>query len=424
MIFFNTARKEEKEEVFKTPVANAVLFNLKNSTEEARASTGQSGPVSPNPDVKEEKENIVTMNTSPMVKIVETSSERPKEGAIVDGQVIEIEKNALFVDLGPIGTGIIFGREYINARDTIKKIHVGDTIAAKVVLSENEDGYVELSLKEARQALIWGEAEVAIEKKTTFDLLVKDANKGGLILEWQGIKGFLPASQLIAEHYPRVENGSKEKIFTELQKLIGTRLSVYILSAEPTEDKLIFSEKLTDDKDQPELALKYAVGNIVEGEITGIVDFGLFVKIEEGLEGLVHISEMDWGLVEDPREMFKVGEKVTAQVIEVKDGKVSLSVKALKPNPWTEAEEKYKKGDTVKGVVIKHNKHGALISIEEGVAGLVHISEFGDSEKLRDTLELGKSYPFKITLFEPKEQRLTFSYKETIEGEGVEKNKE
>jgi len=160
MIFFNTARK--KEEVFKTHVANATLFNLKNSNEEAPASPYVQTQIrGENQRVKEEKGNIVTMNTSPMVKIVETSSERPKEGAIVDGQVIEIEKNALFVDLGPIGTGIIFGREYINARDTIKKIHVGDTIAAKVVLSENEDGYVELSLKEARQALIWGEAEMA-----------------------------------------------------------------------------------------------------------------------------------------------------------------------------------------------------------------------------------------------------------------------
>ena len=357
------------------------------------------------------------MHTSPMVDIVETSARHPEMGALVEGTVIAIEKNSLYVDLGPIGTGIIYGSEFISARDTIKKIRVGDSIAAKVVERENEDGYVELSLKEARQALIWEEAEDAIQKKTQFELIVKEANKGGLMLEWHGIKGFLPASQLSQEHYPRVENGSKEKIFSELQKFIGEKLAVFVLSADPKEDKLIFSEKGSEEKEHTERAEKYTIGQIIEGEITGIVDFGLFVKIEEGLEGLVHISEMDWGLVQDPRAMFKVGQTVAAQVIEIKDGKVSLSIKALRPNPWNEAEKKYKKGDIVKGVVIRHNKHGALVSIEEGVAGLAHISEFGDLEKLKEILELGKVYSFKITLFEPKEQRLTFSYKEALVGE-------
>ncbi|HYF10652.1 MAG TPA: S1 RNA-binding domain-containing protein, partial [Candidatus Paceibacterota bacterium] len=139
-------------------------------------------------------------------------------------------------------------------------------------------------------------------------------------------------------------------------------------------------------------------------------DFGVFVKLEEGLEGLVHISEIDWGLVEDPRAHFKVGDKVKVKVIDVKDSKISLSVKALKANPWKEAGEKYKKDDTVEGVIIKYNKHGALASIEEGVAGLVHVSEFGSDEKLKAALELGKNYSFKITFFEPKEQKMTLSY--------------
>lgn len=359
------------------------------------------------------------MHTSPMVDIVEASARHPEVGVLVEGTVIAIEKNSLYVDLGPIGTGIIYGSEFISARDTIKKIRVGDSIAAKVVERENENGYVELSLKEARQALIWEEAEDAIQKKTPFELIVKEANKGGLMLEWHGIKGFLPASQLSQEHYPRVENGSKEKIFSELQKFIGEKLTVFVLTADPKEDKLIFSEKGSEEKEHTERAEKYAVGQIIEGEVTGIVDFGLFVKIEEGLEGLVHISEMDWGLVQDPRAMFKIGQTVTAQVIEIKDGKVSLSIKALRPNPWNEAEKKYKKGDIVKGVVIRHNKHGALVSIEEGVAGLAHISEFGDLEKLKEILELGKVYSFKITLFEPKDQRLTFSYKDALAGEAT-----
>jgi small subunit ribosomal protein S1 len=263
---------------------------------------------------------------------------------------------------------------------------------------------------EARQSLIWADAEELVRKKTVLDLPVKDANKGGLILEWQGIMGFLPASQLSGDHYPRVEDGDKDKILDELKKLTGEKLSVVMITAVPKEGKLIFSEKEHNQKEKEEIVSKYRLGNIVEGEITGIVDFGAFMKIEDGLEGLIHISEMDWGLVDDPRKLFKVGEHVKAQIIEIKDNKVSLSVKVLKENPWKGAEKKYKKGDVIRGIIIKFNKYGALASIEEGVAGLVHVSEFGSEEKLRATLELGKSYPFSITLFEPKDQRMTFFF--------------
>jgi small subunit ribosomal protein S1 len=152
------------------------------------------------------------------------------------------------------------------------------------------------------------------------------------------------------------------------------------------------------------------VGDEVSGEVTGAVDFGVFVKLEQGLEGLVHISELDWGLVEDPRNFFSVGEQVRVKVIEIKDGKISLSIKALKENPWKAASDRYKKGMEVNGVIIKYNKHGALASIEEGVAGLVHISEFDSPSVLKDTLELGKSYQFTIALFEPKDQRMTLTY--------------
>ena len=317
---------------------------------------------------------------------------------------------SLYVEIIPFGTGIIFGREYLNARDVIKKVNIGDLVTAKVVALEGEEGYFELSLKEAKQALVWSDAEKAIKSKAVFDVMVKDANKGGLIMEWQGIDGFIPASQLKADHYPRVTDGDKDKIADELKKLVGKMLSVSIITADPRENKLIFSEKNQDNKAKKTLIEKYSLGDIVDGEVTGAVDFGIFIKVEDGLEGLVHISEIDWSLVENPRDVFKVGEKVKAKIIEIKDDKISLSIKALKTNPWSEAEKKYKRGEIVKGVVIKYNKHGALISIEEGVAGLVHISEFKTEEELRKTLELGKTYTFTINLFEPRNQKMTLSF--------------
>ncbi len=331
---------------------------------------------------------------------------------IVEGPVIAVDKAAIYIDLKPFGTGIIYGREFIAARDLIRKTNIGDIIKAKVVDIENEDGYVELSLKEAKQALIWNEAEIAIKSKTLFDLTIKDANKGGLIIDWQGVSGFLPASQLKPEHYPRVEDSDKDKILVELKKLIGTKFAVTMISANPKDGKLIFSEKDGSPEERQEVVSKYNVGDEIDCEVTGIVDFGVFLKIEDGLEGLVHISELDWGLVEDPRQMFKLKDKVKAKIIDIKDGKISLSIKALKENPWKSFESTLKKGDVVKGAVIKYNKHGALVSIKEGVAGLVHHSTFGSEEKLREALQLGKTYPFTVTLFEPKEQRMTLVYGE------------
>jgi small subunit ribosomal protein S1 len=353
-----------------------------------------------------------------METIYESAVSRPQTGDIVAGEVIAVDTASVFVDLPPHGTGIIYGREYINARNIIRNITVGDDISAKVVEPENDDGYVELSLKEARQAIVWAKADEAKESEEVFELTVKDANKGGLLLDWEGIRGFLPASQLKPEHYPRVEGGDKDRILQELKELVGDTLSVAIITANPEEEKLIFSEKSPDKKDKEEVMDTYEVGEVVEGTVTGIVDFGIFIKIEEGLEGLAHISELDWGLVEDPSDLFEVGEEVTAKIIDKEEDKISLSIKALKENPWIEAADKYHSGQEVSGVIIKFNEHGALAAIEEGVAGLVHVSEFESMEELRDTLELGKTYQFTINLFEPREQRMALSF-EGGSGDGI-----
>lgn len=347
-----------------------------------------------------------------MDTLIETIPVPPSIDDLVEGPVISIDKGTVYIDLPPFGTGIIYGREFQNARDIIKKINVGDIVAGKVVDIGGKEGYIEISLKEARQAIIWSEAEDAIREKRVFELPITDANKGGLIINWQGLTGFLPASQLKPEHYPRISDGDKDKILDELKKLVGEKLSVTIIGVSPKEGKLIFSEKSPETKDKENIVAHYALGDELVGEVTGLVDFGVFIKLEEGLEGLVHISEIDWGLVENPKTMFKIGQKVKVKVIEIKDDKISLSIKALKDNPWREAEKKYKKDDVVEGVIIKFNKHGALASIEEGVAGLVHVSEFGSEDKLREKLEMGRTYPFKITLFDPKEQKMALSYVE------------
>ena len=354
-----------------------------------------------------ETEEVAPEKEGPMAEILRGSAKPPAIEDVVEGPVIAVGRARVFIDLPPFGTGIIYGREYLSAREALKNIHLGDTITAKVVGSENEEGYIELSLREARQALIWNEAETAVQKKTVFELPITEANKGGLIIAWNGIQGFLPASQLAAAHYPRVPDGDKDKIFVELKKLVGEKLEVMIINANPKEGKLIFSEKGAAPSERASLVEKYNIGDVLDGIVTGATEFGVFVKLEEGLEGLVHISEMDWALVENPKTRYKAGDNVKVKVIEIKDGKVSPSIKALIDDPWKAAASKYKKDQKVDAVIIKYNKHGALASIEEGVAGLVHISEFTNEQELRAKLELGKVYPFTITFFEPKDRRMT-----------------
>ncbi|MFH1402592.1 MAG: S1 RNA-binding domain-containing protein [Patescibacteria group bacterium] len=376
------------------------MTNIEEIKEEE--TTEDTQELEPKSDEKEEK--------TLMSEVLNRTKTPPQIGSMIEGKVIAIDKNSVYIDLPPFGTGIIFGREYIAVRDVLKKVNIGDSVTAKVIDVIGENGYIELSLKEARQAIVWSEAEIAMKNKTILELSVKEANKGGLIIEWQGIQGFLPASQLKSEHYPRVADGNKDRILEELKKLTGQLLPVAIIGVLPKEGKLIFSEKNLDQAEKKGIVEKYAIGDELEGEVTSTVDFGVFVKIEDELEGLVHISEISWSLVTDPKKLFKSGDKIKVKVIEIENGKISLSIKALTKNPWQKAATKYKKGDEVSGVIIKFNKHGALASLEEGVAGLVHMSEFESEEKLRTTLELGKSYSFKINIFEPESQKMILAF--------------
>jgi small subunit ribosomal protein S1 len=332
----------------------------------------------------------------------------PRIHDLVNGQVVGFKQQAVYINLPPYGTGIIYGREALNARDVIKNLNINDEITAKVIDNKSELGYIELSLQEARKALIWTEAEKLMKDKIILELEVKEANTGGLMLKWKDVIGFLPVSQLKTEHYPRVEGGDKKKILESLKKIIGETLSVAIIGMDKKDNKLIFSEKQTGEKEKIAVIKKYNLGDIIEGEIGGIVDFGIFIKLEENLEGLIHLSELSWSLVDNINSMFKAGDKVKAKIIDINNDRISLSIKALTKNPWEDAKTKYKIGDEIEAVVLKFNDFGALASIEEGVAGLVHMSEFENNfEKLKQNLELGKSYKFKIKLFEPKDQKMT-----------------
>ncbi|PIV43067.1 MAG: 30S ribosomal protein S1 [Candidatus Nealsonbacteria bacterium CG02_land_8_20_14_3_00_40_11] len=352
----------------------------------------------------------------------EDSIKPPQIGKIVEGKLIGKARSAVFLDLGALGTGIIYGKEFLGVKNELKKFKVGDTVFTKVIDLENEEGYVELSLSQASDEITWEELRRKKEKGETMMVKILGANKGGLLAEVLSIPAFLPVSQLLSEHYPRVEGAESSKILTELQKFIGKEMEIKVFDLDPREGKLILSEKAKRSEKVKEILKNYKVGDVVEGEITGITNFGVFIKFPssakttEGeaynLEGLIHISELDWQLIEDPADIVKVGDKVKAKIISISDDKVSLSLKSLKKDPWIDIEEKYKKGDEVSGKVTKFNPYGAFIAISPKIQGLIHISEFGTKSKMETALKIGEKYKFQILSIDPAVHRMSLKLKE------------
>jgi len=225
----------------------------------------------------------------------------PKIGEILEGKIIGKARSAVYLDLGMIGTGIIYGREFQEAKDRLKDLKIGDNIFAKIIDLENEEGYIELSVSGATTELTWTVLQQKKEQEETVVVEILGANKGGLTTEISGIPAFLPVSQLSSTNYPRVEGADKSKILQELQKFVGKEMEVKIFDLNPREGKLILSEKAGGVEKIKEFLKNYKVGDVVDGEITGVTDFGAFIKFgQENLEGLIHISELDWKIIEDP----------------------------------------------------------------------------------------------------------------------------
>jgi len=329
----------------------------------------------------------------------------PSPGDVIKGNVIEVGSNIIYIDLGPIGTGAIYGYGKFDGLTMIKELKQGDPISATVTDIENDDGYVEMSLKQTSLEMVWKELERRMEEKEVLTTKILEANKGGLMIKINNVIGFLPASQLSSENYPRVGDGDKNKILSLLMQLVGKDIRVRIIGLDKNEGKLVVSEKATKTEEEKKKVSKLQVGDIVSGEISGIVDFGAFVKFNENLEGLVHISELAWKLIDDPRKLFNVGQKVRCKIIGIDDARISLSLKALEKDPWQEVAEKYKVGQKVTGEVTKINPFGAFVQLDKDIHGLAHISKLTEESKI-EALQVGKSYEFDIISIEPTEHRL------------------
>ena len=348
----------------------------------------------------------------------------PKVGEVIEGRVMKKSAKNLYIDLGIWGIGIVYGIEFINAQDIIKNLKVGTSVFAKIVEVQNESGFRELSLAEAKAQKSWDLIRELKKTNQAITTKILSVNRGGLIVEISGIAGFLPVSQLASEHYPRVEGGDKNKILEELSKFVGLEFKIRVLDFDVKENKLIVSERAAEEEHLKRAIERYKIGDIISGSVSGVVDWGVFVKWpssakamegkpmeEEMLEGLIHISELDWQLVENPADLVKVGDEVAAQIIDIANDRISLSLKRLKIDPWKTASELLEKGMLIEGLVKKFNPYGAFVEIvchpNECLQGLCHISEFGSDEKMNAALEVGKKYQFKILAFVPEEHRMS-----------------
>lgn len=377
---------------------------------------------------------------SPMGKLLaDNPIEIPEVGDIIEGIVIDTTPTSMLLDLGPLGTGVVIGKEIKDGLGT-GKIKKGEKVTATLVDLENEDGYIELSIREASYGKAWDNLDSMRDTQETVMTRVLDANKGGLIVEVNGISGFLPVSQLSAEHYPRVEDGDKNKILSLLKNLIGKEMRVRVITSDRAGEKMIVSEKAAMSDKEKEVISELKEGDVIEGEISGVVDFGAFVKFlpsskkdstneADKLEGLVHISELAWQLIDNPREIIKTGDKIKAKIIGIDNTRISLSLKALQEDPWSKMGEKYKVGDEVSGKVDKLNIFGAFVYLDRDIHGLAHVSEFREvypGKKMEEVLKSGEEYKWRILSIEPKEHRmgLVIMKSEKEKKEKAEKNKE
>lgn len=330
-------------------------------------------------------------------------------GDVIEGAVSSVRKHEVWVDLGIHGVGIVMRRE-IGHGQTLEE---GQTVTVSVIDPELDEGYALLSMRRAAKDRGWDELQRMFDGQEIVEVSPYDANRGGLLVELQGIRGFLPVSQLAAGHYPRVSGADKDEILQKLNALTGKPLRVRILDVSRKDNKLIFSEKEAVRDDMQARFAQLKVGDEVEGIVTGVIDFGAFVNVD-GIEGLIHISEISWERVEDPRKYVKVGETLKAKIIAIDKDRLSLSLKQMQEDPWLEQVKAFKKGENVEGKVTRITPFGAFVQLSPAVEALVHVSEMGKEENIdpEKVFRLNEKKTFKVLDIDTSARKIALSLKD------------
>jgi small subunit ribosomal protein S1 len=351
------------------------------------------------------KNNTITMDDL----LASSDIKQLKVGDVVDGAITSVRKHEVWLDLGANGVGVVMRREIGFGQ----KLEVGEKVTTSVVDPEMDEGYALLSMKRAVKDRGWDELQRSFEDQEIIEISPYDANRGGLLVELEGIRGFLPVSQLAAGHYPRVSGADKDEILQKLNALIGQVLRVRVLDVSRKDNKLIFSEKEAIKDDMQSRFSELKVGDEVEGVVTGVIDFGAFVNVD-GIEGLVHISEISWERVEDPRKYVKNGQDIKAKIIAIDKDRLSLSMKQMTEDPWLQEVKAFTKGSSVEGKVTRITPFGAFVQLSPSVEALVHVSEMSDDDSAdpEKIFQLNEKKQFKVIDIDTDARKIALSLKE------------
>lgn len=331
-----------------------------------------------------------------------------KAGDVVEGVVSSVRKHEIWIDLGANGVGVVMRREIGHGQ----QLEEGQTVVTSVVDPELDEGHALLSMRRAAKDRGWDELQRAFDNQEILEIQPYDANRGGLLIELEGIRGFLPVSQLAAGHYPRVSGADKDEILQKLNQLTSKKLRVRILDISRKDNKLIFSEKEAVKDDMQARFSELKVGDVVKGVVTGVIDFGAFVNVD-GIEGLIHISEISWERVEDPRDYIKNGDEIEAKIIAIDKDRLSLSLKQMQEDPWLNEVKAFKKGEMVEGKVTRITPFGAFVQLSPSVEALVHVSEMSDDEGVdpEKIFQLNEKKKFKVIDIDTEGRKIALSLK-------------
>lgn len=340
--------------------------------------------------------------------LASTDIKELKTGDVIEGTISSIKKHEVWIDLGVYGVGVVMRREVGHGQ----KLEIGDKVTTSVVDPELDEGYALLSMKRAVKDRGWDELQRIYDEQEIIEITPYDANRGGLLVELEGIRGFLPVSQLAAGHYPRVSGADKDEILQKLNSLLNSVMRVRILDVSRKDNKLIFSEKeaIRDDMQARFTSLK--IGDDIKGVVTGVIDFGAFVNVD-GIEGLIHISEISWERVEDPHKYLKVGQDVKAKIIAIDKDRLSLSLKQTTEDPWLQEVKAFKKGELVQGKVTRITPFGAFVQLSPSVEALVHVSEMSDDDSVdpEKIFQLNENKNFKVIDIDTEARKIALTLK-------------
>ena len=344
----------------------------------------------------------------------ELNVDLPQPGDIRMGMIASVSPSQILVSIGAKSEGVVSGRELdqLSAEER-EELKVGQEVHVFVVNPEDENGNVVLSLKRAQEQISWENVEKLLTSDTTIDSKVIGFNKGGLIVGVEGLRGFVPSSQISALRRSQSTGETPEQRW---QKMIGQPISVRVIEVDRERRRLIVSERAASTESRQSIKERVIEeleeGKVYTGRVTSLANFGAFININ-GADGLVHLSELSWDHIDHPREVLEVGQEVKVKVINVDREKkrIGLSVRALQSDPWKSRVEKYSVGQLVEGVITRLTKFGAFARLEGDIEGLIHISEIAEHriEHPKEVLKEGDVKSLRVIRIDPEQHRIGLS---------------